>query len=1493
MVKVAKYADMLVFNSSRKIAANILLLALLAAPLQAFEEPDRSGLGQAEFRIAELTIENEYRQPWELPAQAMANAQADLAALGVRSDAAFVDRRGGRWATLLLSEPLLPGRGQGNGLSWANLGRGAPKNDSELGQAAGQAFRGYLEANSHPLRIDTAELAGPGKATVHGNGALVQIYVPRTIDGVPVRGSYLSATINHGNLTLFGAHQWGDVKASTSPGIARKAAFDAVQTHVGSHPVKGEWGKSELVLVPLAQGLNPKQVAVGNGFDYRLAWVIRPAFDGESGRFEALVDAQTGQLLSFEDTNHYAEVVGGVYPVTNDGIVPDGVEQAEWPMPYADTSAGTTDTGGNVNAAGTVTTDFYGPYVNIDDQCGASSLSGSGLLDWGISGGTDCSTPTPNPGGAGNTHSSRTGFYELNKVIEMARGQLPNNTWLQQRLTSYMNRTDGYCPGNAWWNGTVNFCRSSASYSNTGEIAGVFDHEWGHGMDANDATPGIASPSGEGIADIYTALRLNDSCIGRNFRRSGTCSTCQTCTGVRDIDYAKKTGSPSTFTWANSNCGSSVHCKGHVYSEAVWSLWKRKLPVMYGYDDNTAHEIVNRLTFLAAGATGTWYSGSPPNGGCAAGSGYMNYLAADDDDGNINNGTPHMQAIYEAFNDQEIACQTPAPTDSGCAGTPTSAPSVTVIPVDTGASLTWSTVADASGYEVFRTEGVFQCAFGKVKLGETSETSWEDSGLQNGRDYSYIVIPKGGADACFGPASACATVMPAAGPNLRIDPDSVQLSFSTGDDGDEFVDNGEIVTVTFDVKNIGSDPLDSVMVSSVSVVSPTGTQIAGIPTDVDPSTLGPGDIGLGSFSLTAAGLQFGDALILEVSLTSDAISKMQTLTIENTQTDIQCLASKTWEFEANLDGWKVVQGTFNQASSGGGAGGSSGYVASSANLDNQCDRVRSPAFSLRSGSTLSLHSNFDIEPESSGTWWDRANVSVIKADGARTVIEPDSGRSYNADSSGPGNYSGCNDNELGWAGLAADWAESGWSATALDSAALAGQDVQVEIGYATDVALANRGFWFDQVTVTNADVMVPDGQPGTCGEPQPGISLTKTGTLNDDDGTSGISAGDTITYALTVTNTGGVPLTGVRVGDPGIEVLGGPIDLPVGSTNSDAFTAEYTLTQADVDTGTFTNTATATSSEGASAEDSDTQTLARNPALTLEKASTQATYAAVGEVIDYQFGLTNSGNTTLHAPFVVSDDLTSDESCTEAPASLLPGESTDCTASYTITQGDLDAGSVTNIATASAQDPDGATVNSNADSITVTAPATQVRVAAVVTGTLSAGKGSKYGTADVTIVNNFGDPVEGALVTGDFGGSFNEIGVEGSTNASGVAPFQTSSSPKGGVSVSFCVSDVSITGLEYVPDEATSCGAAPSSCGNGSVDTGEDCDGSNLNGATCQSLGYESGVLSCTVSCTFETQSCVSPPPPSCGLSNDVCDVDGDCCSGKCRTNGAKAGTCT
>jgi hypothetical protein len=51
-----------------------------------------------------------------------------------------------------------------------------------------------------------------------------------------------------------------------------------------------------------------------------------------------------------------------------------------------------------------------------------------------------------------------------------------------------------------------------------------------------------------------------------------------------------------------------------------------------------------------------------------------------------------------------------------------------------------------------------------------------------------------------------------------------------------------------------------------------------------------------------------------------------------------------------------------------------------------------------------------------------------------------------------------------------------------------------------------------------------------------------------------------------------------------------------------------------------------------------------------------------------------------------------------------------------------------------------------------------------------------------------------------------------------------------------------------------------SSCGNGRVDAGEQCDGTALNGATCMSQGFGAGTLRCRTNCTFDTTGC-----PNCG----------------------------
>jgi hypothetical protein len=78
----------------------------------------------------------------------------------------------------------------------------------------------------------------------------------------------------------------------------------------------------------------------------------------------------------------------------------------------------------------------------------------------------------------------------------------------------------------------------------------------------------------------------------------------------------------------------------------------------------------------------------------------------------------------------------------------------------------------------------------------------------------------------------------------------------------------------------------------------------------------------------------------------------------------------------------------------------------------------------------------------------------------------------------------------------------------------------------------------------------------------------------------------------------------------------------------------------------------------------------------------------------------------------------------------------------------------------------------------------------------------------------------------------------------------------------------------------TGCMQAPT-CGNGNIDVGEECDGGNLNGNTCQSLGFDAGSLSCTAGCMLNTNGCTieqcTPLFGGCTLLNDTC-CDGLTC---------------
>ncbi|NYE96507.1 putative repeat protein (TIGR01451 family) [Psychromicrobium silvestre] len=217
----------------------------------------------------------------------------------------------------------------------------------------------------------------------------------------------------------------------------------------------------------------------------------------------------------------------------------------------------------------------------------------------------------------------------------------------------------------------------------------------------------------------------------------------------------------------------------------------------------------------------------------------------------------------------------------------------------------------------------------------------------------------------------------------------------------------------------------------------------------------------------------------------------------------------------------------------------------------------------------------------------------------------------------------------------------------------------------------------------------------------PAMTITKAAEASAV--TSPAQPGQLITYSLIASNTGNVTLTKVSITDglAGLSALtyswpGMPGVLAPGQTVT--ATASYHLSQGDIDAGHVTNAATTTGTPSSgpvlTPPPASTDTpLGQVPGLRSTKtadASGITSPAQVGEKITYHFTATNTGNLSLTSVKITDGlDGLSQLSYTwpGAPGRLSPGQSVTAVASYTITQADIDAGQVTNIATTTALTP--------------------------------------------------------------------------------------------------------------------------------------------------------------------------------------------------------------
>jgi len=236
----------------------------------------------------------------------------------------------------------------------------------------------------------------------------------------------------------------------------------------------------------------------------------------------------------------------------------------------------------------------------------------------------------------------------------------------------------------------------------------------------------------------------------------------------------------------------------------------------------------------------------------------------------------------------------------------------------------------------------------------------------------------------------------------------------------------------------------------------------------------------------------------------------------------------------------------------------------------------------------------------------------------------------------------------------------------------------------------------DVTSTDTAEVIVnppPPPPPPPAAPEHPSIAITKSPDLQT------IASGGTATWTITVTNSGDVTLTNVRVTDaqaPGCartqaEIAGLASMAPQASL-------EYSCSRANV-TANFTNVAVATgtppSGPDVTAED-DARVVILVPAITIVKTPDQQTVLQ-GATATFNIAVTNTGQVTLTNVRVTdaqAPGCARTQSDIAGLASMAPG----ATLSYSCTLANVQA-SFTNVAVATGTPPFGADVTDDDDAV--------------------------------------------------------------------------------------------------------------------------------------------------------------------------------------------------
>lgn len=432
----------------------------------------------------------------------------------------------------------------------------------------------------------------------------------RTIDGVPVLDDDWEFRVGiGGTLMAFSA------RPAPAPPQTARARLSPISLEARARAALALDASAEVHA--RAAGWLPLETA--EGVTYRLVVPVDARAHTTPAAWGLYLDAGTGEVLwQLDRVRHLVtgQVTGNVHLGS-----PYGPTSAR-PMPHLTVAGGAdvvqTDASGDyalpTSGSVTVTSGFHGAFCTVqrsDDTPDASfskTIDAPGVVDiaW-----TDLNSQA----------AERDVYYHLNLVYDWIHAMDPAFTALDFALPCAVNFA-GSC--NAIWDGIgITFYNVGAGCPNAATMPDVIYHEYGHAMcdkfyvQLGQSFGMLNGALHEGLADALSCFLRDDPVVGRDFFAPGS--------SLRTLETHK--------TWPKDRDPQPDHA-GLILGGALWDLRK-----------SLGLSLASRLAHFAL-------YGKPDSGndGDAMTNFFVELLVADDDDGNLANGTPHDRAIISTFN---------------------------------------------------------------------------------------------------------------------------------------------------------------------------------------------------------------------------------------------------------------------------------------------------------------------------------------------------------------------------------------------------------------------------------------------------------------------------------------------------------------------------------------------------------------------------------------------------------------------------------------------------------------------------------------------------------------------------------------------------------------------------------------------------------------------------------------------------------------------------